>query len=138
MSVSTSCDLAPRHADVLAGALVFDVTIQAGKLIFHQLDVLCVGTDANANARSRIPCFAQLISEDDNILRFALQVDGDAILAIATVDDLVVFQVIAVGPEIFSPGVITKQDTDFATAFDTVVLHVVVGVIVANGDPVIA
>ena len=69
---------------------------------------------------------------------FALQVDCDAILAIATVDDLVVFQVIAVGPEVFPPRVITKQNTDFATAFDTVVLHSVVGVIVSDGDPVIA
>ena len=45
------------HVDVLADSPVFHVAAQAGKLIFHQPDILCVGTNANANARSWITCF---------------------------------------------------------------------------------
>ena len=123
---------------MLARSLIVHVTIQASKLVFHQLDVLGVRADADTNSISGVTCFPQVISQEDNVFGFSLQVDGDAISTIATVDDLVIFQMVAIGPEVFSARIVTEQDANFATTLDVVILHVVVCVVMTDGDAVIS
>ena len=99
--------------------------------ILSYLDVCRLTADTNADPVHWLSSLTKFVVDEANVLGVPLNVDRDAVCS-ACVTDLVVLNEVAVGPEVAPSIVVSKQNSDFATAGNFVVPHDVIGVVVAD------
>ena len=109
--------------------MVFDGRGESFDLVSCKFDVSRLTPNSNPDSVHRLSCFVDFIAGQADVCGLPLNVDRDPVGS-ACVNDPVVFNEVAVGPEVASAIVVSKQDSDFATASNLVVPHDVVGVVV--------
>lgn len=88
-------------------------------------------SDADSDSLHRLSGFSKFVVDQLGVFGLSSNVDRDAVGS-ACVNDLVVFNEVAVGPEVAPAIVVSKQDSDLATARNFVVAHDVIGVVVSD------
>src|SRR5437867_3843310 len=96
--------------------------------VFFAADVACFGSDADTDAGHERAGLAELVPDDLDRLRFAVDVNGDALFA-AAIYDAVSFEPVPVRRE--GPVPAAKRDARLGAAPDVVVADQIVRVAVA-------
>ena len=118
------------------GAQIVDRGRKTGDRVVAKVDVLCFGTQTNADALGWLPGIADFVVLDRDIFGFARNINRDA-AASAAVDYAIVLKDISVRPKIFAPTVVSKKNTADAAAKYFVASNDVVGIVVPNGHAVL-
>src|SRR5262249_34273908 len=110
---------------------------EALEAVAGQDDRAGVGGDPDAGSVGRPARRAGVFSRDPQLVGLAADVNGDPVLA-AAIGDAIGFDPIAIRPEVLAARLVAEQDAHLAAVLHVVVAHHVVGVMVADGDAVVA
>ena len=118
-----------------SGASVHNFCRQARELIFCKIHVTNLFANSDADTSSRSASFLDCIADEANVFGFASDFNSGTIVITAVFDN-VVFDHVAIRPEVESSIFVAKQDSELAAVANLVIPHHVVGVVVPDGDAV--